>query len=267
MNDLTSQAITLVAVLLGAFFMWLLMASRIKSSSTAAVAAATTGLQVEVAQATERARSAANELESAKEDSNQKSQLMATVRASLDELKDEQARMAERLLRLPLVEVELRSTAEQLKASHEETRRLASSEAQKAQSIESLQERWEAFQVAHNSLEQQHRDGSSQLRDSLQRRATLEEQVARIPDLETKLHGASKQLAESNSVLQASNERRVALEEQVNPPPGTGIQISGRNKTTERTQCTASRFGRAPSGVRGAGGSLTWPGEPTEGFV
>ncbi|MNM73004.1 DNA recombination protein RmuC [compost metagenome] len=140
---------------------------------------------------------------------------MATLRASLDELKDEQARMAERLLRLPLVEAELRSTAEQLKASVEENRRLASSEAQKAQSIESLQERLEAFQVAHNSLEQQHRDGSAQLRDSLQRRATLEEQVARIPDLEAKLHGASKQLAESSSSLQMSNERRVALEEQV----------------------------------------------------
>ncbi|MNK19445.1 DNA recombination protein RmuC [compost metagenome] len=215
MIDLTSQAITLVALLLGAFFMWLLMASRIKSSTTAAVAAATTGLQVEAAQATERARSAANELESVKEDSHQKSQLMATLRASLDELKDEQARMAERLLRLPLVEAELRSTAEQLKASVEENRRLASSEAQKAQSIESLQERLEAFQVAHNSLEQQHRDGSAQLRDSLQRRATLEEQVARIPDLEAKLHGASKQLAESSSSLQMSNERRVALEEQV----------------------------------------------------
>lgn len=230
MNDLTSQAITLVAVLLGAFFMWLLMASRIKSSSTAAVAAATTGLQVEAAQATERARSAANELESVKEDSHQKSQLMAAVRASLDELKDEQARMAERLLRLPLVEAELRSTGEQLKASLEETRRLASSEAQKAQSIESLQERWEAIQVTHNSLEQQHRDGSAQLRDSLQRRATLEEQVARIPDLEAKLHGASKQLAESNSFLQASNERRVALEEQVTRLPALESKLVDATK-------------------------------------
>jgi DNA recombination protein RmuC len=230
MNDLTSQAITLVAVLLGAFFMWLLMASRIKSSSTAAVAAATTGLQVEAAQATERARSAANELESVKEDSHQKSQLMATVRASLDELKDEQARMAERLLRLPLVEAELRSTGEQLKASLEETRRLASSEAQKAQSIESLQERWEAIQVTHNSLEQQHRDGSAQLRDSMQRRATLEEQNARIPDLEAKLHGASKQLAESNSSLQASSERRAALEEQVTRLPALESKLVDATK-------------------------------------
>ncbi len=127
--------------------------------------------------------------------------------------------MAERLLRLPLVEAELRSTAEQLKASLEETRRLASSEAQKAQSIESLQERWEALRVAHDSLEQQYRDASVQLRDSLQRRATLDEQVIRIPDLEAKLHDASRQLAESNSALQASNERRVALEEQVTRLP------------------------------------------------
>jgi DNA recombination protein RmuC len=219
MTDLTSQAITFVALLLGAFFMWILMVSRIKSASTAAVASATTGLQIEVAQATERVRSAMNELESTKEDSHQKSQLMATLRVSFDELKDEQVRMAERLLRLPLVEAELRSTAEQLKASLEESRHLASSEAQKAQSIVSLQERWEVFQVAHNSLEQQHRDVSVQLRDSLQRRATLDEQVARIPDLEEKLHGALTQLNESNSSLQTSNERRVALEEQVTRLP------------------------------------------------
>ncbi|PHV06819.1 DNA recombination protein RmuC [Janthinobacterium sp. BJB412] len=219
MTAFTSQAIPLMALLLGAFLMWLLMVSRIKSSCLAAAAAATTSLQVEVAQATEKVRSATNELETAKEDSQQKSQQLATMRVSLDDLKDEQARAAERLLRLPLVETELRSTTEQLKASLEETRRLASSEAQKAQSIESLQERWEALQVVHNSLEQQHRDVSTQYRDSLQRRATLEEQVVRIPDLDVKLHDASRQLAESSSSLQASNERRVALEEQVTRLP------------------------------------------------
>jgi DNA recombination protein RmuC len=219
MTDFTSQTVPLAALLLGAFLMWLLMASRIKSSSAAAAAAATTELQVEVAQATEKVRSATNELELSKEDSRQKSQLLATVQARLDELKDEQARTAERLLRLPLVEAELRATEEQLKSNVDENRRLASSEAQKAQSIESLQERLEALKVTHNSLEQQHRDVANQLRDSLQRRATLEEQVVRIPDLDAKLHDASRQLGECSSSLQASNERRVALEEQVTRLP------------------------------------------------
>ena len=162
MTDLNSQAVPLVALLLGAFLMWLLMNSRIKSSSLAAAAAATTGLQVELAQATEKMRSATNDLDAAKEDSRQKFQQLTTVRSALDELKDEQARMAERLLRLPLVEAELRSTAEQLKSSMDEARHLASSEAQKVQSIESLHERWEALQVVHNSLQQQHRDITSQ---------------------------------------------------------------------------------------------------------
>jgi DNA recombination protein RmuC len=219
MTDFTSQVVPLAALLLGAFLMWVLMASRIKSSSAAAAAAATTGLQVEVAQATEKVRSATNELELSKEDSRQKSQLLATVQTRLDELKDEQARTAERLLRLPLVEAELLATEEQLKSSLDENRRLASSEAQKAQSIESLRERFEALKVTHNSLEQQHRDVANQLRDSLQRRATLEEQVVRIPDLDAKLHDASRQLSECNSSLQASNERRVALEEQVTRLP------------------------------------------------
>jgi DNA recombination protein RmuC len=219
MTDFTSQALPVAALLLGAFLMWVLMASRIKSSSAAAAAAATTGLQVEVAQATEKVRSAANELELSKEDLRQKSQLLATVQASFDELKNEQARTAERLLRLPLVEVELHATEEQLKSNLDENRRLASSEAQKAQSIESLQERLEALKITHDSLEQQHRDVANQLRDSLQRRATLEEQVVRIPDLDAKLHDASRQLSECNSSLQASNERRVALEEQVTRLP------------------------------------------------
>lgn len=219
MTDFTSQAVPLAALLLGAFLMWVLMASRIKSSSAAAAAAATTGLQVEVAQATEKVRAATNELELSKEDLRQKSQLLATVQGRLDELKDEQARTAERLLRLPLIEAELRATEEQLKSTLDENRRLASSEAQKAQSIESLQERFEALKLTHNSLEQQHRDVTNQLRDALQRRATLEEQVVRIPDLDAKLHDASRQLSECNSLLQASNERRAALEEQVTRLP------------------------------------------------
>ncbi|MDC8756170.1 DNA recombination protein RmuC [Janthinobacterium fluminis] len=215
MTDLASQAVPLIALLLGAFFMWLLMNSRIKSAAFAAAAAATTALQVELAQATEKIRSATNELDAVKEDSQQKSQLLTTVRASFDELKDEQARMTERLLRLPLVEAELRSTMEQLKSSIDDARRLASSEAQKAQSIESLQEHLEALQLAKKSLDQQYRDESVRLQDSLQRKATLEEQVARIPELETKLLEGGRQFAESNSKLQASNECRVALEQQV----------------------------------------------------
>lgn len=219
MTDFTSQAIPLGALLLGAFVMWLLMVGRIKSSCLAAAAEATTRLQVEVAQAAEKVRSAMSELESVKADSRQKSQLLATAQGSLDELKDELARLSERLLRLPLVEAELQSTAEQLKTSLDENRRLASSEAQKAQSVESLRERLEALQGGHGSLEHQHRETSAQLREALQRRATLEEQVIRIPDLDAKLQDASKQLADLNNELRASIERRVALEEQVTRLP------------------------------------------------
>jgi DNA recombination protein RmuC len=75
--------------------MSLLIANQIKASSAAAATAATSGLHVEVAQATEKYRSAMNELELAKEDSRQKSQLLATVPAHFDELKDEKARTAE----------------------------------------------------------------------------------------------------------------------------------------------------------------------------
>ncbi|WP_229411076.1 MULTISPECIES: DNA recombination protein RmuC [unclassified Massilia] len=212
--NLTSQAFPLVALLLGACLMWLLMANRIKSACLAAVATATTGLQVEMAQAAEKARSATAELEAARQDARQKTQSLAVLQGTLDELSDEQARLTERISRLPVVEAELRSAAEQLKTSLDENRRLSSSEAQKAQSIESLRERFEALQLAHSSLEQQCREATAQLRESLQRRATLEEQVFRIPDLEVKLQDASKQLAELNSELRTSVERRAALEEQ-----------------------------------------------------
>lgn len=225
MTDFTSQALPLAALLLGAFLMWFLMASRIKSSSVAAAAAATTTLQVEVAQAAEKVRSATNELELVKEDSHQKSQLLAAVQARLDELKDEQARMAERLLRLPVVEAELYEAEEKLQSSLAENGRLASSEAQKAQSIESLKECFETLQVVYNSLEQEHRDVSTQLRDVLQRRATLEEQVVRIPELDAKLQNSFRQLGELNSSLQASNERRAALEEQVTRLPALEAKL------------------------------------------
>ena len=230
MTDLSSQMIPLVALLLGAFFMWLLMNSRINAASLAAAAAATTGLQVEIAQATEKMRAANNELETAKEDSRQKAQLLTTVRASFDELKEEQARSAERLLRLPLAEAELRNASEQLKSGVDEMRRLASSEAQKTQSIESLQERLEAVQVSSTSLEYQYREASLQLRESLQRKATLDEQVVRIPDLEAKLHETARLLSESNTALQMSSERRVALEEQVIRLPALELRLGDTTK-------------------------------------
>lgn len=230
MTDLTPQAIPLVALLLGAFFMWLLMNSRINAASLAAAAAATTGLQVEIAHATEKMRAAMNELENAKEDSRQKAEALSTVRASFDELKEEQARTAERLLRLPLAEAELRTVSEQLKADVDELRRLASSEAQKTQSIEALQERLEAVQGSSTSLEHQYREASLQLRESLQRKATLDEQVVRIPDLEAKLHETARQLSESNTALQMSSERRVALEEQVTRLPALELRLGDATK-------------------------------------
>jgi DNA recombination protein RmuC len=190
-----------------------------KSACLAAVATATTGLQVEMAQAAEKVRSATGELESAREDARQKSQLLATLQNTLDELKDEHSRLTERVSRLPLVEGELAATAEQLKTSLDDNRRLAGSEAQKAQSIESLRERLEVVQASYSSLEQQHREASAQLRESLQRRATLEEQVIRIPDLEAKVQDASRHLADLNTELRTSVERRVALEEQVTRVP------------------------------------------------
>lgn len=205
----------MVALLLGAFFMWLFMNSRVKSASLAAAAAATTGLQVEVAHAVEKMRSAISELEASKADSRQNQQQLVTSRATLDEVNEKHARMAERLLRLPVVEAELRSAAEELRLSKDETRLLSSSEAQKTQSIVSLLERVEALLTANKALEHQLRDITAQLRDSLQRKATLDEQVARIPDLEAKLHDLTRNLLESNGALQTSSERRVALEEQV----------------------------------------------------
>ncbi len=219
MSELAHQAVLLVALLLGAFLMWFLMNSRIKASSDAAAADATTKLQVEIAQATEKMRFAVNELDAAKGESRHREQVYAAAQVSLDELKAEHARAAERLLRLPLLEAELRSTTEQVRASNDETRRLASSEAQKTQFIESMQERWEALLLAHGTLEQQHRETSTQLRDSLQRRATLDEQVVHIPTLELKIQELARQLADSSISLQSSNERRVALEEQVTRLP------------------------------------------------
>jgi DNA recombination protein RmuC len=99
MTDLSSQAV-LLGAMLGAFLMRLLMANRTKSACLAAVATATTGLQIEMAQAAEKVRSATAELESAREDARQKSQSLAVLQRTLDELKDEQARLTEQV---PLV--------------------------------------------------------------------------------------------------------------------------------------------------------------------
>lgn len=99
-----------------------------------------------MAQAAEKVHSATAELESAIDDARQESRSLVVLEGTLDELKDEQARLTERVSRLPVVETELRSAAEQLETSFDENRRLSSSEAQKAQSVESLREHLEALQ-------------------------------------------------------------------------------------------------------------------------
>jgi DNA recombination protein RmuC len=64
-----------------------------------------------------------------------------------------------------------------------------------------------------------------QLREAVERRVALEEQVTRVPALESKLLDTTKQLSDLNVQLREAVERRVALEEQAARLPGLEGQL------------------------------------------
>lgn len=125
MTDLTSQTIPLAALLLGTFLMWLLMANRIKASSAAAATTANTGLQVEVAQATEKFRSAMNELELAKEEEQitrlpalesklfDATKQLSELNVQLSEAVERRVALEEQAARLPGLEGQLKDLMKQ----------------------------------------------------------------------------------------------------------------------------------------------------------
>ena len=129
-----------------------------------------------------------------------------TWRDSLDAARDERAQLNERALRVPVLETEVAELTEKLRLSDGELLRVSSSEAQKGQAVTSLTEQVGRLQDVVAELTQQLGTSSDALSQSNERKAGLEEQVLRLPGLETKL-------TEANALAEGLNAQLAALRE------------------------------------------------------
>ncbi|MDR5750203.1 MULTISPECIES: DNA recombination protein RmuC [unclassified Caballeronia] len=202
------SAFLVAGLVLGAVAVWLVMRGRTRLQIESAVAQAYVASQVEFAQKDERLKAAVEEVSELKGGREQSVKLYGELRAELDQSRDEQARLTERSLRVPNLEAEVQALHQRINGREEELRNLATSEAQKGQLVSSLNSKVGELEAEIRALSSDASLSNSALNEANKRTATLEEQAARIPGLETANADLSEQVRKTSEEL-----RRVAASE------------------------------------------------------
>lgn len=185
---------TAIGLALGVLITWLLTRGKI----TAAAEQGKAEVAVELATANERARALeADRVQFAQTQETLKAQA-AEWREALDIVRDERAQLTERASRVPALENQVASLLDQQKVDQQEIRRLATGEAEKAQSLQSVAARLAEIEQTLADTENSLSLASTALQQSNERRATLEAETTRIPGLEAKVAEAERVLIEIN---------------------------------------------------------------------
>lgn len=178
-------------------------------------------------------------------------------RDALDLARDERAQINERALRVPTLEAQVNDLLRLQEADRQEILRLATSEAEKTQSLQSVSAN--LVQVEQNLKEAESKlaSTSTSLQLSNERRAALEAEVPRIPIIEAKLSETERVLAEAlqqaadlrevsgriNAELKAEREALDSLRSELQSEKGTREQAQTKvnSLTTELAELT-TRF-------------------------
>ena len=192
-NQFLSLVATAIGLVIGVLLTWLLTRGRI----AAAVEQGKTAVAVDLATANERARALEAERAQLIQAQETLKAQAAEWREALDLARDERAQLNERASRVPTLEGQVSRLLEQQKIDLQEIRRLATSEAEKAQSLQSATARLTKTEQTLADAERDLATASNALQQSNERRATLDAEAARIPILEGKLAGAEHELTET----------------------------------------------------------------------
>lgn len=192
-NQFLSLVATAIGLVIGVLLTWLLTRGRI----AAAVEQGKTAVAVDLATANERARALEAERAQLIQAQETLKAQAAEWREALDLARDERAQLNERASRVPTLEGQVSGLLEQQKIDLQEIRRLATSEAEKAQSLQSATARLTKTEQTLADAERDLATASNALQQSNERRATLDAEAARIPILEGKLAGAEHELTET----------------------------------------------------------------------
>lgn len=190
-----------IGLAVGVLITWLLTRGRI----AAAVEHGKAAVAVDLATANERARA----LEAERVQSIQALEALKAQgtewREALDLARDERAQLNERASRVPTLEAQVAELLDQQEARQQEILRLATSEAEKAQSLQSASAHLAKIEQTLADTERDLASASTALQQSNERRATLDAKAARIPILEEKLAETEQALSETRQ--QAANLR------------------------------------------------------------
>ena len=203
-NQFLSLIAAVIGLVVGVLLTWLLIRGKI----AAAVEQGKTAVAVDLATANERARSLeAERVQSILAQETLKAQA-AEWREALDLARDERAQLNERASRVPTLEGQVSELLEQQKVDQQEILRLATSEAEKAQSLQSATARLAKTEQTLTDTERELATASTALHQSNERRATLDAEAARIPIIERKLAASDQELTETRQ--QAADLREVS---------------------------------------------------------
>lgn len=203
-NQFLSLIAAVIGLVVGVLLTWLLIRGKI----AAAVQQGKTAVAVDLATANERARALEAERAQLIQSQETLKAQAAEWREALDLARDERAQLNERASRVPTLEGQVSELLEQQKVDQQEILRLATSEAEKAQSLQSATARLAKTEQTLAVAERELAIASTALHQSNERRATLDAEAARIPILERKLAASDQELTETRQ--QAADLREVS---------------------------------------------------------
>lgn len=208
-------AIAAVSLAIGIMLTWFFMRSRIEAASERAKVEGV----AERATISERLRSLEAERQQLNQDHEALKGQASDWRTALDIARDERSQLNERASRVPSLESHVGDLLGQEKVQQQEILRLATSEAEKSQSLQSMSLRIAAVESKLASTEHDLNAAETFLQQSNERRATLEADGIRIPGLETKL-------ATVEQALNLSRQECTQLSERALRVPSLEIQVS-----------------------------------------
>ena len=187
MDLVAGFTISIVSLVVGALIAWMMSRNRETMRVQTAIAQAQSESQIQLAQLEERLRASVEDLKSAREAREESERQANASREELGTVRDEQARLAERSSRVPVLEAEIRTLGDQVGNRADELRVVAASEAQKQQLVTSLIEQVAQLERDLTDSTRKLEQTSAELQVTNERKATLEEQASRIPELDRKI--------------------------------------------------------------------------------
>lgn len=191
-----NQSISFLWIVIGLFIgiavTWLVFRGKV----VAAFEQGGISAKVELASMAERLRSAEEDRSHRLVELEEIKKQAKIWRDELDLARNERSQLNERVLRVPALEEQVLTIGNALRENQQEVLRLSKTEAEIKQALVLSRDRLVEIEASADNFHTDAKSAKVELKASDERRATLEEQVMRLPQLENKLSEFEQRLAE-----------------------------------------------------------------------